>query len=111
MIFLLVQICMWCLMYGAFILGLDGPARVLAFLAWAMAVLTPFGLADASIKRVAAKPPAPAWQPYLSWPTVWTLLVAFVWFDYPVTAIAWAVGMACSYSAGQQARKMRGSGS
>jgi len=110
-IFFLIQLCIWGLMYGAFILGLEGPARVLVFIVWAMAVLTPFSLADVSIKRVAAKPPAPAWQPYLSWSTAWTLLVALVWFGHPVTAIAWAFAMVCSYSAGQQARKMRESGS
>lgn len=101
------QALMWALLYGAFVLQLDGALSVLKFILWTVAVLSLFGMTDKAIRDRATWPARPFARRTLSWVQSWATLGLLVWHGHTFTGVAWAIAMATIAASANAARKLR----
>lgn len=102
----MVHAAHWAVLYGAFVLSLEGAMYVLKFSIWIMAPFSLALLADKAAQDGAKNPPAPV-RAALSWAQAWTQLALLVWFGHIVTALAWCVVMLMIAVYDNEVRKIR----
>lgn len=80
----------WAILYGAFVLSLDGAMYLLKFCVWTMAPLSLFLLADKAAAAAAKTPPKPVIS-CLNMLQAWITLGLLVWHGHIATGLAWLV--------------------
>ena len=82
----------WAVLYGAFIVGMDGAMYVLKCWVWVMAPMSLFLLTDKATADAAKKPPQPI-RHFFSLMQEWVTLGALVWFGHIASGLAWGLVM------------------
>lgn len=86
--------CMvWAAIYAAFAAGSEGALHLLKFYAWASAIVSPVLLVPSVQANSAAEPESSVFRRVLGQLQAWTLLLLFVWFGHPATAVACCLSM------------------
>lgn len=99
----------WALLYGAFVLNLDGALYVLKFCIWFMAVLAPLLLTEAAIAKSVEEPPMPL-RSVMGQLRSWAALALLVWFGHIATGAALGVVMLFGDAHGRAVRRKRAQG-
>lgn len=84
----------WAVLYGAFVLEVEGALYVLKFFAWVMVFVAPLLLTNAAKENGVKENPTPV-RSALTRIQSWATLLALVWFGHIATALAWCWVMAC----------------
>lgn len=97
----------WGVLYGAFVVPLDGAMYALKFITWVTAAASLFILTEAFIAVQVKKPPEPRVRVWLTTVKAWVTLAALVWFGHIFSGIAWMVAMLMAYTHREEVRTRR----